>query len=71
MTAGNNASPSCQSPEECFSLFLSDDVWQFLVDSTNEYARKKINEMQVRQAAINKHHIFTIIIIDDSMLLVQ
>lgn len=46
-TPGSNVGGSCQTPEECFSLFFSDDVWQFLVDNTNEYAAHKIGAMQV------------------------
>ena len=46
-TPGSNAGGSCQTPEEFFSLFFSDEVWQLLVDNTNEYAGNKIGAMQV------------------------
>ena len=46
-TPGSTVDDSCQTPEECFSLFFSDEVWQFLVDNTNEYAANKIGTMQV------------------------
>ena len=41
-SSGSNVDPSVHSPEECFSLFFSDALWQFLVDNTNKYAAKKI-----------------------------
>ena len=40
-TPGPNVPASCQAPEECFSLFLDDNLWTFLVDSTNQYATKR------------------------------
>ena len=38
---------SCQSPLECFSLFFSEVVLDFLTKNTNEYAIKKISTMKV------------------------
>ena len=49
---GSNADPSCQTSEECFSLFFSEEVWQLLVDNTNEYATKKMSNMQVSNTLI-------------------
>ena len=39
--------PSCETPEDCFSLFFDDNLIQYIVDQTNTYARKKIAGMQV------------------------
>ncbi len=37
-TPGPNVPHSCQTPEDCFSLFFDGSLWQFLVDTTNTYA---------------------------------
>ena len=44
--------PSVQTPEECFSLFFDDNLWQYLVDKTNEYAAKKLSEMTIRPRSL-------------------
>ena len=31
---------SCKTPEDCFSLFFDDALYDFLVQRTNEYAQK-------------------------------
>lgn len=33
--------PSYQTPQDCFSLFIDDDMLRFLLERTNEYAEKK------------------------------
>ena len=38
---------SCRSPLECFSLFISEVVWDFLTKNINDYATKKISTMKV------------------------
>ena len=38
---------SFQNPVDCFSLFFSDEVWQFLVDNTNQYATEKLRNKHV------------------------
>ena len=37
---GPNVPAACVSPFDCFSIFFNDSLWQFLVDSTNEYTKK-------------------------------
>ena len=46
-TCGSTVDRSCQSPLECFFLFFSDFVFDFLTKNTNEYAIKKISTMKV------------------------
>ena len=45
--AGPKVPPSCETPEDCFSLFFDDNLLQYIVDQTNAYAEKKIAGMQV------------------------
>ena len=47
-TIGSTADASCQSPEDFFSIFFTDVVWQYLVDKTNKYAADKISAMEVK-----------------------
>jgi hypothetical protein len=37
---GPNVPPSCNTPEDCFSLFFDDALFNYLVQKTNEYAQK-------------------------------
>ena len=46
-SGGSNVDASCQTPGECFSVFFSDTIWQFLIDNTNQYAAQKISSMTV------------------------
>ena len=46
-TCGSTVDRFCQSALECFSLFFSDVVFDFLTKNTNEYAMKKISTMKV------------------------
>ena len=46
-TCGSTVDRACQSPLECFSLFFSDVVFDFLTKNTNEYDMKKISTMKV------------------------
>ena len=41
-TPGCQVTGSFQNPTECFSLFFTEEVWQFIVDNTNEYAAQKM-----------------------------
>ena len=43
---GPKVPPSCEIPEDCFSLF-DDNLLQYIVDQTNAYAQKKLAAMQV------------------------
>lgn len=46
--AGSNLSFSSQrNLEEFFLVFFDDEVWKFLVDSTNEYADHKLRNRNV------------------------
>ena len=45
MTTGSTV--DIHTSEESFALFFSSDVWQLIVDNTNEYATKKISGMKV------------------------
>ena len=45
--AGPKVSPTCETPEDCFSLFFDDNLLQYIVDQTNAYAQKKLAAMQV------------------------
>ena len=42
---GPKVQPSCQTPEDCFSLFFGDDMLRYLVEKTNAYAEKKLSTM--------------------------
>ena len=42
----------CDSPEQCFSLFFTSELWDFLVENTNEYALQKLNGRQVSHSNI-------------------
>ena len=46
-TCGSTVDRSCQSLLECFSLFFSDVVFDFLTKNTNEYTMKKISTIKV------------------------
>ena len=37
----------CNTPMECFSLFFNNEVWEFLVSNTNEYASHKLTHCNV------------------------
>ena len=45
--AGPNVPSSCETPQDCFSLFFDDNLLQYIVQQTNTYAQKKIAAMQV------------------------
>lgn len=43
-TPGSNIQAT--TPEDFFSTFFTDDLWQFLVDNSNEYAAMKLAAME-------------------------
>ena len=47
--------PSCQTPEDCFSLFFGDTMLQYLVDTTNAYADKKLSTMTVSDRSLYRN----------------
>ena len=53
---GPKVPPSCESPEDCFSLFFDDNLLQYIVDQMNVYARKKLATMQVERSIIHFVH---------------
>ena len=53
---GPKVPPSCESPEDYFSLFFDDNLLQYIVDQTNAYARKKLAAMQVVRIIIHFVH---------------
>jgi hypothetical protein len=50
---GPKVPPSCETPEDCFSLFFDDNLLQYIVDQTNTYAQKKLAAMQVKIIVIH------------------
>ena len=44
---GPKVSPSCEAPEDCFTLFFFFHLLQYMVDQTNAYTQKKLAAMQV------------------------
>ena len=52
--SGVHIPPSCRTPEDCFSLFFDDQLWQFLVDNTNLYASQKIRSMRTSNSSLYK-----------------
>ena len=55
LQSGVQVPPSVQTPEQCFSLFFDDNLWQYLVDGTNEYAAKKISEMTMKPQSVYRN----------------
>ena len=51
-TCGSTVDRSYQSPLECFSLFFSGVVWDFLTKNTNDYAMKKISTLKVSKGLL-------------------
>ena len=49
---GPKVPPSCQSPEDCFSLFFDNSLLQYLVDTTNCYAEKKLATMTILRRSL-------------------
>ena len=44
---GPKVDTSCKTPEECFSIFLDDNLLDFIVENTNKYAQIKMSCMQL------------------------
>ena len=42
---GPKIPPSCETPEDCFSLCLDNTLLQYLVDTTNTNTQKKLATM--------------------------
>ena len=45
---------SCETPEDCSSLFFDDNLLQYIADQTNTYAQKKLAAMQVEMIIIHE-----------------
>ena len=52
---GPKVPPSCQTPEDCFSLFFDYMLLQYLVDTTNTYAQKKLSTMTISRRSLYRN----------------
>ena len=52
---GPKVPASCQTPEDCFSLFFDDILLQYLVDTTNSYAEKKLATMTISSRSLYRN----------------
>ena len=52
---GPKVPPSCQTPEDCFSLFFDDTLLQYLVDTTNTYVQKKLATMTISSQSLYRN----------------
>lgn len=49
---GPNVPPTCETPEDFFSLFFDDDLLKYIKDNTNEYAEHKISTMRATRRGL-------------------
>ena len=74
---GPNVPAACVSPFDCFSIFFIDSLWQFLVDSTNEYAKKMTSDAGTagslywnwKTVSVNEMKVFVAIILNMGIIL--
>lgn len=52
---GPNVPPSCQTPEDCFSLFFDNSLLQHVVEATNRYAEKKLAAMTISRCSLYRN----------------
>ena len=51
-TLSPNVQSSCRTPEQCFSLFFDDALFDYLVCKTKEYAQEKLTSSQLTKYAL-------------------